>query len=59
MARPLSHGGIFAAGVGVLFFNTGMSRYVGALFAVIFGARRLAVGIAERRVAVASSESPP
>lgn len=40
-----------AAGVGVLFLNTGMSRYVGALFAILFGARRIAVGISERRAA--------
>jgi hypothetical protein len=48
----------FAAGIGVLFLNTGMSRWVGALFAVLFGARRIAVGLAERRAAKAA-ESPP
>jgi hypothetical protein len=48
----------FAAGVGVLFVNTGISRYAGALFAVVFGARRVAVGIAERRAAQAAQAAP-
>jgi hypothetical protein len=47
----------FVAGIAVLFFNTGISRYVGAVFAVIFGARRVAVGIAERRAAAAAQDS--
>lgn len=42
----------FAAGIGVLFVNTGFSRYAGALFAVLFGARRVFVGITERRAAL-------
>jgi hypothetical protein len=41
----------FAAGIAVLFLNTGISRWVGAAFAILFGARRIAVGIAERRAA--------
>ena len=49
----------FVGGVGVLFLNTGVSRYVGALFAVLFGARRVAVGIAERRAAMSQSLNAP
>ena len=49
----------FAAGIAVVFLNTGMSRWIGALFAILFGARRIAVGIAERRAAQAGTEPPP
>jgi hypothetical protein len=48
-----------ACGVAVLFLNTGSSRIIGALFAVIFGARRIAIGIAERRAAKAQTQSAP
>lgn len=45
----------FAAGIAVLFLNSGFSRIVGAIFAALFGARRIAVGIAERRAALSSA----
>ena len=48
----------FAAGIGVFFFNRGPSKYVGILFAVLFGARRIAVGLAERRAAMSQSMNP-
>ena len=49
----------FVGAVVVLFLNTGVSRYVGALFAVLFGARRIAVGISERRAAMSQSVNDP
>jgi hypothetical protein len=43
---------IIAAGIAVFLFNRGTSRYVGVVFAVLFAARRIFVGITERRAAI-------